>query len=61
MKTVYIIFTNSESTPWKTYCTSITERYWLMLFREIMDIYSADRATYTNTLCGDNENCLVLK
>jgi hypothetical protein len=34
---------------------------WLMLFREIIAVYSADYMKHTNTLCEQNAELLIVK
>jgi hypothetical protein len=34
------------------FCVSITKPNWLMLFKEIIAVYSENHTKHTNTLCG---------
>jgi hypothetical protein len=48
-KLVYIIFKNSVRTTKKTIHFTITNINWLMLFKEIIAVYSENHTKLTNT------------
>jgi hypothetical protein len=57
-KLAEIIFKNSVRTAKKTQHFSITKVSWLILFREIIAVYSENNAKPINTLCGHNAELL---
>jgi hypothetical protein len=48
------MFKNPVPTSKKTQRLSIARIDWLMLFREIIAVYSENHIKTTNTLCGQN-------
>jgi hypothetical protein len=55
LKHTQIIFKNSVHTAKKTQHVSITKINWLMLFKEIIPVYSENHTNPINSLCGQNE------
>jgi hypothetical protein len=53
-----IIFRNSVPTAKKTQHVSIAKTSWLMLFREMIVIYSDNHTKLINTLCWQNAEIL---
>jgi hypothetical protein len=61
LKLVYIILNNSVPATKKTQHFTITKINWLMLFREIIAVYSENHTRPINTLCGQNAELLIVK
>jgi hypothetical protein len=55
------IFKNSFLTSKYMKCISIANINWLVLFREIIAIYSENHTKPIYTLCGQNAELLILK
>jgi hypothetical protein len=60
-KHVEIIFNNSVRTAKKTQHFAITKINWLMLFKEIIAIYSDNHMEPINTISVENVELLVVK
>jgi hypothetical protein len=58
---VKIIFQHSVRTPKKTQPMTITKISWLMLFKEIIVVYSENHMKAINILCGKMEELLIVK
>jgi hypothetical protein len=58
---VFLIFRNSIRTAKKTQPITITKINQLMLFKEILAVYTRNHMKPTNTLCGQNEELLIVK
>jgi hypothetical protein len=56
-----LIFKNSVPTSKKTQRVSIIKINWLMLFREIIAVYSENHMESINTLCEQNVELLNVK
>jgi hypothetical protein len=54
----HTMFRNSVRTAKKNFF--ITKINWLMLFNEIIDVYSKNHTKPTNTLCGQNADLLII-
>jgi hypothetical protein len=52
---------NSGRTSKKTQHVSITKINYLMLFKEIIAVYSENHMKPINTLCGQNAELLIVK
>jgi hypothetical protein len=59
-KLVKRIFKNSDSTSKKTQRVSIRKSNWLMLFKEIIAVYSENQRKPINALCRQNAVLRVL-
>jgi hypothetical protein len=60
-KLVYMIFKNSVRTAKKTLHVTITKINWLILFKEIIDVYSENPTKHVNTRYGHNAGLLIVK
>jgi hypothetical protein len=60
LERVIIIFKHLVPTSKKTQ-HFITEISWLMLFKEIITVYSEDHTKPTDTLCGQNAEFLIVR
>jgi hypothetical protein len=60
-KLVLILFKHSVLTSKKIQPITITKISWLMLFREIIVVYSENLMKPTNKLCGQNAALLIIK
>jgi hypothetical protein len=58
---VKVIFKDSVPTAKKTQPVTITKINQLMLFKEIIDVYTENHTKQTNTLCGQNSEFLIVK
>jgi hypothetical protein len=56
-----MIFKNLVLTSEKTQLISITKIKWLILFREIIALYTKHHTKQLNTLCGQNAELLIMK
>jgi hypothetical protein len=61
LKLVLIICKHSAHTSKKTQPITITKMKWLMLFEEIIAVYSANHMKLINTLCGQNTEVLIVE
>jgi hypothetical protein len=52
---------NHYSASKKTQPVTITKINWLMLFKEIIPVYSENHMKPINTLCGQNTELLIVK
>jgi hypothetical protein len=60
-KLVLILFKNSVRTSKKTQPITITKISWLMLFKEIIAVYSEKHMKPINKICGQNAELLIVK
>jgi hypothetical protein len=60
-KFILIIFKYSVRTAKKTQPITITKISWLMLFKEIIAVYSENHVKPINTLCEQNSELLIVK
>jgi hypothetical protein len=58
-KLVEIIYKNSVRTSKRTPHFTITEINWVMLFKEIIAVYSENYTKSKNTFCGQNADLTV--
>jgi hypothetical protein len=61
MNLIYTIFKNFVPTSKKTHRVCITKINWLMLFREIIAVYSENHTEPIHTLCGQNAEIPIVK
>jgi hypothetical protein len=61
LKLVLIIFKHSFHASKKTQPISITRINWLMMFKEIITVYSENHMKPINILCGQNEELMIVK
>jgi hypothetical protein len=60
-KLIQILFENSIPASKRKQHSSITMINWLMLFKEIIAIYSENHRKPINTVCGQNVELLTVK
>jgi hypothetical protein len=61
LKLILIVFKHSVRTAKKTQPITITRINWLMLFEEIIVVYSENHMKPIHTLCGQNEELSIVK
>jgi hypothetical protein len=61
LKLIFTVFKHSVFTSKKTKPITITKISWLMLFKEIIAVYSENHMEPINTLCGQIAELLIVK